>query len=91
MVLRMQTRVRFSSGTTVSAIMPSRLILGGIKILFWNMKRLYVTIDSIRHKELKVPYPSYKTLCLQSEYAKGWNSAGQPLIVDYEEINNSVK
>ena len=51
------------------------------------MKRLYVTIDSIRHKDLKVPDPPYKTLCLQSEYAKGWNSAGQPLIVEYEEVS----
>jgi len=51
------------------------------------MIRLYVTIDSIRHKDLKVPDPPYKTLCLQSEYAKGWNSAGQPLIVEYEEVS----
>ena len=55
------------------------------------MKKLYVTIDNISNKNLKVQDPPYKTLCLMSEYAKGWNSAGQPLIVNYEELNSSGK
>lgn len=52
-----------------------------------SVNKLYVNVDGFHNKTLSVPSPSQKTLCLTAHYAKDWNSAGHPLIVEYEEVS----
>lgn len=56
-----------------------------------SVNKLYVNVDGFHNKTLSVPSPSQKTLCLQAHYAKDWNSAGHPLIVEYEIWNDNSK